>query len=109
MQNSTSKEYGELIALRDARRKATWTPPTKSWWTLEEWIKSWRTPVQKDDEIGMKDERIRLNPCGDLDGGFDEMVEEILNSGKEKMKPLGSRIYSSRTNSEEKGLLTWMK
>ena len=28
-----------------------------------------------------------------------------LNSGKEKMKILGTRIYSSRTNSEEKGLL----
>ena len=29
MQNSTSKEYGELIALRDARREDTWTPPTR--------------------------------------------------------------------------------
>ena len=35
MQNSTSKESEELFALRDARRKDTWTPPTKSWWTLE--------------------------------------------------------------------------
>ena len=33
------------------------------------------------------------------------MSEENLNSGKEKMKRLGTRIYSSRTNSEEKGLL----
>ena len=30
MQNCTSKEYGELFALWDARRKDTWTPPTKS-------------------------------------------------------------------------------
>ena len=35
MQNSTSKQYGELIALWGARKKDTWTPPTKSWWTLE--------------------------------------------------------------------------
>ena len=64
MQNSTSKEYGELITLQDARRKDTWTPPTKSWWTLEEWIKSWRSTMKnsgdkKDDEIKLKDERIR--------------------------------------------------
>ena len=30
----------------------------------------------------------------------DEMAEKILNSGKEKMKTLGTKIYSSRTNSE---------
>ena len=53
----------------------------------------------------MKDERIRLKPCSDLDGGSDKMAEENLNSGKEKIKTLGTRIYSSRTNSEEKGLL----
>ena len=35
MQNSTSKEDGELIALQDTRRKDTWTPATKSGWTLE--------------------------------------------------------------------------
>ena len=29
MQNSTSEEKEELFALRDARRKDTWTPPTK--------------------------------------------------------------------------------
>ena len=46
MQNSTSKEKEELFALQDARRKDTWTPPTKSWWTLEEWIKSWRTTMK---------------------------------------------------------------
>ena len=36
----------------------------------------------------MKDERIRLKPCGDLDGGSDKIAEENLNSGKEKMKTL---------------------
>ena len=36
----------------------------------------------------MKDERRRLKPCGDLDGGSDEMAEENLNSGKEKMKTI---------------------
>ena len=49
----------------------------------------------------MKDERIDER-CDDLDGGSDEMAEENLNSGKEKMKTLGTRIYSSRTNSEER-------
>ena len=50
----------------------------------------------------MKDERIRLKPCGDLDGGSDEMAEEIELREKEKMKTLGTRIYSLQTNSEEK-------
>ena len=47
----------------------------------------------------MKDERIDER-CNDLDGGSDEMAEEKLNSGNEKMKTLGTRISSSRTNSE---------
>ena len=46
MQNSTSKEYGELIALWDARRKILELLEQESWWTLEEWIKSWRTTVR---------------------------------------------------------------
>ena len=48
-------------------------------------------------------------PCDDLDGGSDKMVEEILNSGKEKMKTLETRIYSSRKNSEVRDYLTMMK
>ena len=39
-------------------------------------------------------------PCDDLDGGSDKIVEGNLNSGKEKMRTLGTRIYSLRTNSE---------
>ena len=31
---------------------------------------------QKDDEIEWKMKRIRLKPCGDLDGGSDKMTEE---------------------------------
>ena len=34
----------------------------------------WRTPVTKGWWDRMKDERIRLKPCSDLDGGFDEMA-----------------------------------
>ena len=65
MQNSTSEENEELFALQDARRKDTWTPPTRSWWTLEGWIKSWRTTMensgkQKRWRDTMKDERIKL-------------------------------------------------
>ena len=35
MQNSTSKGYGELIALWDARRKILELLEQESWWTLE--------------------------------------------------------------------------
>ena len=31
----------------------------------------------KDDEIESKDGKKRLRPCDDLDGGSDEMAEEI--------------------------------
>ena len=55
---------------------------------------------QKDNEIELKDEKNKIKACDALDGGSDEMAEETLNSGKEKMKTLGTRIYSSRTNSE---------
>ena len=48
----------------------------------------------------MKEEKNKIKACIDLDGGSDEMAEETLNSGKEKMKTLGTRIYSTRTNSE---------
>ena len=60
---------------------------------------------QKDNELELKDEKNNIKACGALDGGSDEMAEEDLNSGKEKMKTLGTRIYSSRTNSEEKEFL----
>ena len=92
MQNSTSKEYRGLIALRDARRKDTWTPPTKSWWTLEEWIKSWRTTMKnfvdkKDDEIEWKDERIRWGLRW-FRWGSDEIAEEIWTPEKKRWKHL---------------------
>ena len=109
MQNSTSKEHGELYALRDARRKDTWTPPTKSWWTLEEWIKSWRITVKifgnkRMTRLNWGMERIRWASqwfrCG-----FRRNGRVNFKSGKEKMKTLGTRIYSSRTNSEGRDYL----
>ena len=88
MQNSTSTEYEELIALRDARRKDTWTPPTKSWWTLEKWIESWRTTmknsgdkIQWDRIEGWKN---KIKACGDLDGGSDEMAEGTWTPEKKR-------------------------
>ena len=51
--------------------------------------------------------RIRLKPCGDLDGGSVEMAEEI-ELRKRKDETLGNRIYSSRTYSEGRELITWM-
>ena len=53
----------------------------------------------------MKEERIRLSLATIQVEVQDEITEETWNSGKEKRKTLGTRIYSSRTNSEEKGLL----
>ena len=43
---------------------------------------------QKDDEIEMKDERIRFKPYGDLEGGFDDMAEEIWTPEKKRWKHL---------------------
>ena len=48
----------------------------------------WRTPVTKGWWDRMKDERIRLKPCGDLDGGSDEMAEEIWTPEKKRWKHL---------------------
>ena len=45
-------------------------------------------------------EKNKIKPCDDLDGGSDKIFEENLNSGKEKMKTLGTRIYSLGTNFE---------
>ena len=39
---------------------------------------------QKDDEIEMKDEKNKTGPCGDLDGGFEEMAEEKFELRKRK-------------------------
>ena len=46
--------------------------------------------------------RIRLDPNNDLDGGSNEMAEEKWTPEKKRWKTLGTRIYSSRTNSEGK-------
>ena len=43
---------------------------------------------QKDDEIEWRMKRIRLKPCGDLDGGSDEMTEEIWTPEKKRWKDL---------------------
>ena len=113
MQNSTSKENGELIALRDARRKDTWTPPTKSWWDLKNGLNReeppWRTPVTKGWWDRMKDERIRW-ALRLFRWRIRRNDWANLNSGKEKMKTLGTRIYSSRTNSKGRDYsLGWNK
>ena len=59
----------------------------------------WRTPMTKgwwDRNEGWKN---KIKACDDLDGGSDEMVEGIWTP-ESKMESLGTRIYSSRTNSE---------
>ena len=114
MQNSTSKENKELIALRDARRKDTWTPPTKSWWTLEEKIKSWRTTMKNSGNKrtmrqNWRMKRIRLALWW-FRWRFRRNGRGNLNSKKRKMKTLGTRIYSTEINSEGKDYsLGWNK
>ena len=66
---------------------------------------AWRTPVTKGWWDRMKEERIRW-ALRWFRWRFRRNGRESLNSGKEKMKILGTRIYSSRTNSEEKEGIT---
>ena len=48
------------------------------------WQKGWWDKIE-----GWKN---KIKACDDLDGVSDEMAEENLNSGKEKMKTLRTRI-----------------
>ena len=69
----------------------------------------WRTPVTKGWWDRMKDERIRW-ALRWFRWRFRRNGRGNLNSGKEKMKTLGTRIYSSRTNSEGRDYsLGWNK
>ena len=61
----------------------------------------WRTPVTNGWRNKIEGWKNKIKAFNDLDGGSDEMAEEI-DSGQEKMNTLGTRIYSSRTNSEER-------
>ena len=64
---------------------------------------------QKDDEIELKDERIRW-ALRWFRWRFRRNGRGNLNSGKENMKRLGTRIYSLRTNFEGKDYsLGWNK
>ena len=54
----------------------------------------WRTPVnKKDNEIELKDEKNKIKACDDLDGGSDEMVEEIWAPGKKRWKHFEPRMW----------------
>lgn len=68
----------------------------------------WRTPVTKRWWDRMKAERIRW-ALRWFRWRFWRNGRVILNSGKEKVKTLGTRIYSSRTKSEGRDYLTTMK
>ena len=60
----------------------------------------WRTLINKRIKE-TKVEKNKIKPCDDLDGGSDEMAEENLNSGKEKMKTLGLEfIHQEQTPKE---------
>ena len=82
------------------------------WWTLAEWIKSWRTTMKnsgdkKDDEIEMKGERIDER-CDDLDGGSDEMAEGIWTPEKKLWKRLELEFIHQEQTPKE-GINHWMK
>ena len=82
MQNSTSKEIWRINCTSKIKKERYLRSFDKN---LDELLKnelnqeepSWNSDKQKNDEIKLKDERIRLKPCDDLDGGSDEMTEEI--------------------------------
>ena len=65
----------------------------------------WRTPVTKGWRDKMKDERI-IWALWWFIWRFRRDGRGNLNYGKEKMKTLGTRIYSLRTNSKEKEGIT---
>ena len=49
----------------------------------------------------MKDERDKIKPCNDLDGGSDEMVEEIWTPEKKRWKHLDLEfIHQEQTPKE---------
>ena len=65
---------------------------------------------QKDDEIEMKDERIRLKPCGDLDGGSNEMAYGIWTPKKKRWKDLELEfIHQEQTPKKKDYSLGWNK
>ena len=68
----------------------------------------WRTPVTKGWWDRLKEERIRW-ALRWFRWRFRRNGRGNLNSGKEKMKTLGTRIYSSRTNSEGRDYSLWGK
>ena len=69
----------------------------------------WRTPVTKGWWDRMKEERIKIQALRWFRWRFRRDGRGNLNSRKEKMKTLGTRIYSSRTNFEGRDYLTTMK
>ena len=81
------------------------------WYLMNSWRMNRHEELrwQKDDEIEMKDERIRW-ALRWFRWRFWRNDRGNLNSGKEKMKTLGTRIYSPRTNSEGRDYsLGWNK
>ena len=58
----------------------------------------------------MKDERDKIKPCNDLDGGSDEMAEEIWTPGKKRGKHLELEfIHQEQTPKKRDYSLGWNK
>ena len=52
----------------------------------------------------MKDERIRLKPCSDLDGGSDEMAEENFELQKRKDENTSKREITHHEQTPKEGI-----
>ena len=63
---------------------------------------------QKDNEIELKDEKNKIKAYDDLDGGSDEMVEEIWTP-KEKDESLGIKNLLIMNKLRRNGLITSRK
>ena len=110
--NTTSNDTVERISLRIARWRMLELLWKESWWTLREEIESlinhhvkppWRTPVRKEWTTKMKDKRIRLKPCNDLDGSSWWYNWNNFELRKERWTTWTENLMNLR-NSE---LITW--
>ena len=65
---------------------------------------------QKDEEIELKDEKNKIKACNDLDGGSDEMVEEIWTPEEKKnWKHLELEFIHREQTPKKRDSLTMLK
>ena len=115
MQNSTWKEYGDLIAPQDARTKDTRTPWTRilmnTWKNeLNHEEPPWRTPVTKDDEIEFKDAKNKIKALRWFRWGFRRDGRGKWTPEKKRWKYLELEfIHQEQTPKKKDYSLGWNK